>query len=111
MPLTPNAAHTQAGPPTSGPPSVPPTSAAATSSQPSSLSQAGNVQLPGTSGSPAKASSGSIRDPVSVSVDLPSDLNFDPAAVIDGDAQGQEGLNVSTVILHMCPLFVGLCSS
>lgn len=28
-----------------------------------------------------------------------SDLNFDPAEVIDGEGQGQEGLNVS-----LCPL-------
>lgn len=29
------------------------------------------------------------------STDLPSDLNFDPAAVIDGEGTGQEALNVS----------------
>lgn len=28
------------------------------------------------------------------STDLPSDLNFDPAAVIDGEGTGQEALNV-----------------
>ncbi len=28
-------------------------------------------------------------------LDLSSDLNFDPAAVIDGGGEGQEGLNVS----------------
>ena len=29
--------------------------------------------------------------------DLPSDLNFDPAAIIDGEGTGQEGLDVSIV--------------
>lgn len=29
-------------------------------------------------------------------LDLSSDLNFDPAAVIEGGSEGQEGLNVSS---------------
>lgn len=37
----------------------------------------------------------------SLSNDLPSDLNFDPAAIIEGEGTGQEGLDVST-ILNCC---------
>ena len=32
--------------------------------------------------------------------DLPSDLNFDPAAIINGDETGQEGLDVSCYNVH-----------
>lgn len=37
------------------------------------------------------------NDPLA-QLDLSSDLNFDPAAVIDGGGEGQEGLNVSKLI-------------
>jgi hypothetical protein len=36
-----------------------------------------------------------IRNDTLAQLDLSSDLNFDPAAVIDGGGEGQEGLNVS----------------
>lgn len=36
-----------------------------------------------------------IRNDALAQLDLSSDLNFDPAAVIDGGGEGQEGLNVS----------------
>lgn len=39
---------------------------------------------------------GGASGPPSVPSDLPSDLNFDPAAVIDGEGAGQEALNVRT---------------
>lgn len=35
-----------------------------------------------------------VNDPLA-QLDLSSDLNFDPAAVIEGGGEGQEGLNVS----------------
>lgn len=35
------------------------------------------------------------RNDTLAQLDLSSDLNFDPAAVIDGGGEGQEGLNVS----------------
>lgn len=35
-----------------------------------------------------------IRNDALAQLDLSSDLNFDPAAVIDGGGEGQEGLNV-----------------
>ena len=74
-PLTPGNMHTPLGGSNSGPPSVPP---------------------PTSSGQSAITSSAdSMKSGPATTVDLPSDLNFDPAAVIDGEAQGQEGLNVS----------------
>lgn len=36
-----------------------------------------------------------VRNDSLAQLDLSSDLNFDPAAVIDGGGEGQEGLNVS----------------
>lgn len=68
---TPGQAHTPGGG-NSGPPSVPPatdTSVSGPSSNNNSLQQ------------PAES-------------EIPSDLNFDPAAVIDGEGAGQEALNV-----------------
>lgn len=38
-----------------------------------------------------------IRNDTLAQLDLSSDLNFDPAAVIDGGGEGQEGLNVSFI--------------
>ena len=35
------------------------------------------------------------RNDTLAQLDLSSDLNFDPAAVIDGGGEGQEGLNVN----------------
>lgn len=40
-----------------------------------------------------------IRNDTLAQLDLSSDLNFDPAAVIDGGGEGQEGLNVSSFVL------------
>lgn len=69
-PHTPSNANTPAG--GNGPPSVPPTE--------SSTSQHNNTTTDVS------------NDHTS---ELPSDLNFDPAAVIDGEGTGQEALNVS----------------
>lgn len=41
-----------------------------------------------------------IRNDTLAQLDLSSDLNFDPAAVIDGGGEGQEGLNVSSNYLE-----------
>ena len=46
-----------------------------------------------TTDAPSNNSSSTVaQNPSSVA----SDLNFDPAAVIDGGGEGQEGLDVST---------------
>jgi hypothetical protein len=82
-PLTPGSMHTPMS--NSGPPSVPPPSS-------------GQSAITSSADSMKGGSGGTLHD-VTTSVDLPSDLNFDPAAVIDGEAQGQEGLNVSTVFM------------
>ena len=83
-PLTPGNMHTAMGGSNSGPPSVPP--------PPSSGQSAITSSADGM-----KSGAGASVHDVTTTVDLPSDLNFDPAAVIEGEAQGQEGLNVSTV--------------
>ena len=83
-PLTPGSMHTHIGGSSSGPPSVPPPP---------------TVQSAITSSADSmKSGSGAPVLDLTASVDLPSDLNFDPAAVIDGEAQGQEGLNVSILL-------------
>lgn len=84
-PLTPGSTHTPIGGPNGGSPNVPPVSSNSTTITSSTDS------LKNSTGAP-------VHD-ATTSVDLPSDLNFDPAAVIDGEAQGQEGLNVSICIL------------
>lgn len=81
-PLTPGSTHTPIGGPTGGPPSVPPPSSNATTGV-------------STNSDGVKNNTGPPVHDATTSVDLPSDLNFDPAAVIEGEAQGQEGLNVS----------------
>lgn len=90
-PLTPGSTHG----PNGGPPSVPPVSSNSTTI----TSSADSI----------KNSTGAPVHDATTSVDLPSDLNFDPAAVIDGEAQGQEGLNVSIsdtgigdIVLNFC---------
>lgn len=76
MPHTPHTPHTPSGGGNSGPPSVAP-----------SVSQ-------DTSGNNLNTSTGSGVPGVTDTSDIiASDLNFDPAAVIDGDA-GQEALNL-----------------
>lgn len=82
-PLTPGSTHTPLGGPNGGPPSVPPSTNSTTISN-NADSIKNNSNAP-------------VHD-ATTSVDLPSDLNFDPAAVIDGEAQGQEGLNVSSML-------------
>lgn len=83
MPHTPHTPHTPQSTPhtpaggASGPPSVPPASQESTGNHNTS----GNTNINNDS-----------------ATDIPSDLNFDPAAVIDGEGTGQEALNVS--ILH-----------
>lgn len=49
----------------------------------------------------ARGQAGDIRasNDTLAQLDLSSDLNFDPAAVIDGGGEGQEGLNVSGLVL------------
>lgn len=82
-PLTPGSTHTPiSGGPSGGPPSVPP------SSSNSSTTVA-------TSSDSIKNSNGPPVHDATTSVDLPSDLNFDPEAVIQGEAQDPERLNVS----------------
>lgn len=78
MPHTPHTPHTpgNAGG-NSGPPSVNP-----------SIAQ----QQQDTSGNNLNASTGSVPDTSDI---IPADLNFDPAAVIEGEAAGQENINVS----------------
>lgn len=79
MPHTPHTPHTPQSTPhtpaggASGPPSVPPASQEST----------GNHNTSGNT----------INN--DTAADIPSDLNFDPAAVIDGEGTGQEALNVS----------------
>lgn len=83
MPHTPHTPHTPQSTPhtpaggASGPPSVPPASQEST----------GNHNTSGNT-------STTINN--DTAADIPSDLNFDPAAVIDGEGTGQEALNVST---------------
>lgn len=83
MPHTPHTPHTPQSTPhtpaggASGPPSVPPASQEST----------GNHNTSGNT-------STTINN--DTTTDIPSDLNFDPAAVIDGEGTGQEALNVST---------------
>ncbi|XP_014478426.1 PREDICTED: zinc finger MIZ domain-containing protein 1 [Dinoponera quadriceps] len=83
MPHTPHTPHTPQSTPhtpgggNSGPPSVPPASQEST----------GNHN---TSGS----TSTTINNDNNATADIPSDLNFDPAAVIDGEGTGQEALNL-----------------
>lgn len=82
MPHTPHTPHTPQSTPhtpaggASGPPSVPPASQEST----------GNHNTSGNT-------STTINN--DTAADIPSDLNFDPAAVIDGEGTGQEALNVS----------------
>ncbi|KMQ95744.1 zinc finger miz domain-containing protein 1 [Lasius niger] len=79
MPHTPHTPHTPQSTPhtpaggASGPPSVPPASQESTGNHNTS----GNTNINNDS-----------------ATDIPSDLNFDPAAVIDGEGTGQEGLNL-----------------
>ena len=42
-------------------------------------------------------------------LDLTSDLNFDPAAVIDGGGEGQESLNVRFFSLKICLILLSFC--
>ncbi|XP_022250299.1 zinc finger MIZ domain-containing protein 1-like isoform X2 [Limulus polyphemus] len=91
-PNTPHTPHTPHTPGTGGPPSIPP---------PSSVGPNGsNAEVNGTNSNssnsnPANSQPPSVTNDNSLShaADL-SDLNFDPAAVIDGEGQGQEGLNL-----------------
>lgn len=82
MPHTPHTPHTPQSTPhtpgggNSGPPSVPPASQEST----------GNHNTSGNTNT-------TINN--ETTADIPSDLNFDPAAVIDGEGTGQEALNVS----------------
>jgi hypothetical protein len=82
MPHTPHTPHTPQSTPhtpaggASGPPSVPPVSQEST----------GNHNTSGNTNTTISNDS---------ATDIPSDLNFDPAAVIDGEGTGQEALNVS----------------
>jgi zinc finger MIZ domain-containing protein len=73
---TPGQANTPGGG-NSGPPSVPPAS---------------DTNL--TGGGPSSSGGNNSLQPLADS-EIPSDLNFDPAAVIDGEGAGQEALNVS----------------
>ncbi|XP_029158150.1 zinc finger MIZ domain-containing protein 1 isoform X4 [Nylanderia fulva] len=79
MPHTPHTPHTPQSTPhtpaggASGPPSVPPASQESTGNHNTS----GNTNINNDT-----------------ATDIPSDLNFDPAAVIDGEGTGQEGLNL-----------------
>lgn len=85
MPHTPHTPHTPQSTPhtpgggNSGPPSVPPASQEST----------GNHNTSGSTNT-------TINNDNNTTADIPSDLNFDPAAVIDGEGTGQEALNVST---------------
>lgn len=82
MPHTPHTPHTPQSTPhtpaggANGPPSVPPVSQEST----------GNHNTSGNTTTTINNDS---------ATDIPSDLNFDPAAVIDGEGTGQEALNVS----------------
>ncbi|XP_020286659.1 zinc finger MIZ domain-containing protein 1-like isoform X2 [Pseudomyrmex gracilis] len=81
MPHTPHTPHTPQSTPhtpaggASGPPSVPPASQEST----------GNHNTSGNTNT-------TINN--DTTTDIPSDLNFDPAAVIDGESTGQEALNL-----------------
>ncbi|CAG0920061.1 unnamed protein product [Notodromas monacha] len=92
-PLTPHTPHTPHTPAQQGgPPSVPSQAPGSvpSASQASSLPGALNNSSSVTSGlGSADSGTGDI-----LSSDLTSDLNFDPAAVIEGEGTGQEGLNL-----------------
>ena len=60
----------------------------------SQLQQGQQLQHSPTSQQGQQQSSSRANDPLA-QLDLSSDLNFDPAAVIDGGGEGQEGLNVN----------------
>jgi len=85
---TPGQANTPGGG-NSGPPSVPPASDTSISGGGPSSSSNGNNSL----------------QPLAES-EIPSDLNFDPAAVIDGEGAGQEALNVSQHFNYLIPIFL-----
>jgi hypothetical protein len=82
MPHTPHTPHTPQSTPhtpgggTSGPPSVPPISQESTGNHNTSVNTNTGINNDNTA-------------------DLPSDLNFDPATVIEEENAGQETLNVS----------------
>ena len=92
MPHTPHTPHTPQSTPhtpaggASGPPSVPSVSQEST----------GNHNTSGNTNTTINNDS---------TTDIPSDLNFDPAAVIDGEGTGQEALNVSISYLSSWTLF------
>lgn len=97
-PLTPGSTHTPIGSGGGGtggrPPSLSPTS---TGNATATSTATANGPTVNTDNSIKKENGPPVHD-ATTSVDLPSDLNFDPAAVIEGEAQGQEGLNVSTYL-------------
>ncbi|XP_022257226.1 zinc finger MIZ domain-containing protein 1-like [Limulus polyphemus] len=89
-PHTPHTPHT---PGNGGPPSIPPPSTVGPNG---SSVETNGINSNSNSSNPASSQPPSVTNdnPLSHAADL-SDLNFDPAAVIDGEGQGQEGLNVS----------------
>lgn len=68
-----------------------------TPATPASMHPMTPTSLPMSSGVGSSGTTTSTADSLSHH-DLPSDLNFDPAAVIDGEGNGQESLDVSIVL-------------
>ncbi|XP_015920407.1 zinc finger MIZ domain-containing protein 1 isoform X3 [Parasteatoda tepidariorum] len=96
-PHTPHTPHTPGNSGSGGPPSVPPPSnPSQTTENSSSGTNSGNAIV----SQPSSQASTNSDSSLSHAPDL-GDLNFDPAAVIEGEGQGQEALNVN--ILNLLP--------
>lgn len=102
-PHTPHTPHTpgNSGGGTGGPPSVPP---------PSNIAQQTDTGPGGNNctvvSQPSSQASTNSDSSLTHPPDL-GDLNFDPAAVIDGEVQGQEGLNVCLIFLFsFCNIYL-----
>lgn len=65
------------------------------SQTPANMMNVGHQQLQQSQSQNQQQQQQAIRNDTLAQLDLSSDLNFDPAAVIDGGGEGQEGLNVS----------------
>ncbi|XP_022240944.1 zinc finger MIZ domain-containing protein 1-like isoform X1 [Limulus polyphemus] len=87
-PNTPHTPHTPHTPGNGGPPSIPPPSVGTHGNSIEANNNNSNSNPPNS-----QPSSVTNDNSLSHTADL-SDLNFDPAAVIDGEGQGQEGLNL-----------------
>ena len=103
-PLTPVTSGTATTPLSHGGAGAASTTPGSNGAAPQSIGNGGSNNTPSSSATTANTTNTSATDSnnaansLQLNNDLPSDLNFDPAAIIDGEGTGQEGLDVSTVI-------------